>query len=198
MSCHDLPKSTQIYVRLHSTNGNNRSSIRLVRPQQPGSLEKRKLPLQPGRLLNVEIDDGQLHVDNLVCRLVIDPTKNLLGGFSIASSSNDTWGFGQPVHQDELNDGRNHTESDWVGTQGVSERYLNSRDSTLAASLTQDTPTMSHVLEAGANCTRNHLTQGNTERAVKQRGHVNKQCTMTSRRKSLPLTWYQYTDLERQ
>jgi len=46
---------------------------------------------------------------------------------------------------------------------------------------------MSHVLETGANRTRNHLTQGNTECAVKEQGQVNMLRSMTLGRVCHPL-----------
>lgn len=96
--------SCKITESLHTEDGDECPSIRLVSPVLLCPVLERELPLHNGGCFDILRDDFDLEIDDILGCSVIDSSKGLFRFFGLATEKKYTRRVGQPVHQAGLDD----------------------------------------------------------------------------------------------
>lgn len=83
-----------------------------MRPQDGESLPERVLVVELGHLGSRDVEDAKLELDDLVGGSRVDLSEDSPGLVLVSPSGEDSRRLGEEVHQAELKDGRDNSESD--------------------------------------------------------------------------------------
>lgn len=108
---------------LYARNRDDGTAVGLLRPVHGDALLERELALELGGRPDVLLDDLKLELDHVVGRAAVDDLEGLLGLVSLVAQDEDSGRLGKPVHQAQLDNGRDDAERDWRASARRAPRF---------------------------------------------------------------------------